>query len=247
MSKRKILFIDIETEPNLAYVWAKYQQDVIAYEQEWSLLSVAWKWEGDKRVKCKARCDFDDDTDKSLCQLVWKLFDKADAVVAHNGNKFDIRKLNARFSYYDMAPYKSFAKIDTKIEAKRHFYFNSNRLNDLAEHLQLGKKVDTGGFELWLKCMKGVKAAWKLMKRYNRHDVDLLEKVYLRLRPWMVNHPNLSLLDGKRLCPHCSSNEVVKNGLRVTHRLVKQEWRCKECSSYFLSPAGKRIANYGEH
>ena len=36
--KPKVLLFDIETSPNLAYVWGKYQQDVVAFEEEWKII-----------------------------------------------------------------------------------------------------------------------------------------------------------------------------------------------------------------
>ena len=39
----KILLIDIETAPNLGYIWGKYEQNVIDYKTEWYLLSFCAK------------------------------------------------------------------------------------------------------------------------------------------------------------------------------------------------------------
>ena len=38
-------------------------------------------------------------------------------------------------------------------------------------------------------------------------------------------------------CPHCTSDNVYKNGIRVRREgCAKQEYRCKECSRYFTVP-----------
>ena len=34
----KVLFYDIETAPNLAYVWGQYQQDVVEQHRSWYLM-----------------------------------------------------------------------------------------------------------------------------------------------------------------------------------------------------------------
>ncbi len=39
-------------------------------------------------------------------------------------------------------------------------------------------------------------AAWKVMEKYNKQDVLLLEKVYDRLLPWIKSHPNHHLFNG---------------------------------------------------
>jgi DNA-directed RNA polymerase subunit RPC12/RpoP len=84
------------------------------------------------------------------------------------------------------------------------------------------------------------------MESYNRQDVILLEKVYYRLRPWMDNHPNLSLLNQERNCPHCGSEAVRKEGIRAAHLTLKQQYQCKDCGSWFLKSLGKKLPNYGE-
>ena len=50
MQKAKVLLIDIETVPHKVYTWGKYDQNVIAFIEYSSLLSVAWKWHGEKKV-----------------------------------------------------------------------------------------------------------------------------------------------------------------------------------------------------
>lgn len=236
MKKAKILFYDIETAPNLAYVWGKYEQNVIAYEKESYLLSVAWKWYGEKTVYCKSLRHFKSKSDKELVAELYSLFQEADILIAHNGNSFDKKRACARFVYYDFKPTKFLSTIDTKLIAKRYFAFNSNSLDDLGEHLGLGRKLKHTGFDLWRGCMKGDKECWKLMEDYNKQDITLLEKVYLRFRPWVQNHPNVSLLeenDGR--CPNCGSSHVQKRGLRATTKSLQQQYQCQSCSSWYLT------------
>lgn len=234
--KPKVLFYDIETTPNLAYVWGKYEQNVLSYESEWEILCFAYKWQGEKTVYCHRQRG----NDLSLTKKLWALFDKADVVIAHNGDAFDQKKVRARFVYYDFSPPSPVIEIDTKKIAKKYFKFNSNKLDDLGDHLKLGRKVTHEGFSLWLGCMNNKVKSWQKMMKYNKQDVVLLEKVYQRLRPWMIDHPNLSLLDGsKRGCPNCSSYKVQKRGKTVTHRVVKQRWQCQECGAWFAGPYGK--------
>jgi DNA polymerase elongation subunit (family B) len=156
----KILFYDIETSPNLGYVWQKWETDVIQFHTEWEILSFAYKFQGDKSVKCVTRKDFLDKTDKSLVKKLQEVMDSADIIVAHNGDQFDIKKSTARMIFHGLGPTKIIKSIDTKKIAKKYFAFNSNSLNDLGEYLGLGKKVKTGGFELWLGCMSGDKRSW---------------------------------------------------------------------------------------
>jgi uncharacterized protein YprB with RNaseH-like and TPR domain len=230
MKKPKILFYDIETSPNLAYVWGKWEQNVIAYDKEWDMLCFAWKWAGDKNVQTAVKKGKDD---RSVVKALWKLFDEADVVIAHNGDKFDQRKATARFIKWKMKPPSPVVSVDTKKVAKRYAAFNSNSLDDLGEHLGLGRKIKHEGFSLWLGCMANKASSWKNMLRYNKQDVVLLEKVYLRLRPWIKNHPNLAYLKGKTAgCPNCGSQRLVSHGLRTTKSSTYRRLRCRSCAAF---------------
>jgi DNA-directed RNA polymerase subunit RPC12/RpoP len=110
--------------------------------------------------------------------------------------------------------------------------FNSNKLDHLGAHLGLGRKVDTGGFETWAGCMRGDMKFWKLMTKYAKQDVDLLRKVYMKLRPWMTNHPNLNIFDGTDGCPTCGSRRLQKRGTRRTQVAIYQQYQCNNCKAY---------------
>lgn len=234
----KVLYYDIETAPNLSYVWGHYEQDVIDHNREWYLLCISYRWEGEKTTKVCALTDFPDtykkdpENDIHVAQKLWELLDEADIVIAHNGDKFDMRKANARFAYHQLGPVSPVKSIDTLKIAKRYFMFNSNRLNDLGKHLGIGTKEDTNGFKTWAGCMRGDAKAWKTMVRYAKKDVDLLREIYLRLRPWMTNHPNLNVYDGGDGCPTCGSHNMQRRGQRYTQVAVYQQWQCNDCRSW---------------
>lgn len=233
MSKPKVLFFDIETAPNLAYVWGKYEQDVIAFKSEWHLLSVAYKWQGEDTVHCITMQG--NRSDKKLAKKLRDLFNQADIVIAHNGDAFDIKKAKARFVYHGLKPPSKFATVDTYKVAKQYFNFNSNKLNDLGQYLKVGEKVKHTGFDLWLGCMRNDRSSWELLKQYNKQDVVLLEKVYNKLLPWMERHPNMSLLQNHTGCPKCGNPNVNKNGYYANSMSLQQRWRCYKCGGGFLT------------
>lgn len=239
--RSRILLFDIETAPNVSYTWGKYEQNVIEFQKEWYMLSFAYKWLGDKRVKAYSLPDFkrynkDKTDDTDLLKKLWELLNEAEIVIGHNSNTFDIKKSNSRFIERGMKCPSPYLTIDTLKEARKYFYFNSNKLNDLCRHLSIGGKIETGGFDLWLKCMEGDMKSWNKMVKYNKNDVDLLEKLYLKLRPWMSNHPNRSLLSEKeRVCPVCTSNKVVKQGFKYTRVGKYQKWQCTDCGAWSQS------------
>jgi len=233
--KPKVLIYDIETMANLAYVWGKYEQDVVAYEKEWYMLTFAYKWLGETKTHVRSLPDYktwkkDKTNDFELVEELWNLFDEADIVIAHNGNSFDQKKSNARFIFHGLRSPSPYKQIDTKLVAKRYFNFNSNKLDDLGNYLGLGRKINTGGFELWLGCASGDKKAWKKMCDYNKQDVVLLEKVYLKLRGWDTQHPSVSLMAGdKTNCPVCNSSNKKKRGFNYGKTTVYQALQCLDC------------------
>lgn len=239
MKKAKILFYDIETTPNLGYVWGKYQQDVLAYSQESRLLSFAYKWQGQNAVTVLTTEGKRDD--KRLVKELHRLLNKADIVVAHNGDDFDNKRAQARFIVHGLKPPSLYKSVDTLKIARKYFKFNSNRLNDLGSILGLGKKVDTGGIGLWLGCMEGDPKAWKKMVRYNRQDVVLLEKVYNALLPWHQAHPSIGLLEGRvKSCPKCGSDRLQSRGFQVAKSQVYRQYQCQSCFGWCRSSKAEK-------
>lgn len=234
----RVLLYDIETVPNLAYVWGKWEQNVIRFESEWHMLCFAYKWLGEKKTHVVALPDFagykkDPTNDYHLVKKLWELFNEADVVIAHNGDRFDQRMSNARFIYHGFTPPEPYRSIDTKKVASRYFRFNSNKLDDLGEFLGLGRKLETGGFDTWLGCMNGDARSWRLMTQYNKQDVVLLERVYLHLRPWMDNHPGINIITGMlSTCPKCGEGPLHKRGFKHTKTLKYQRYQCQKCGGW---------------
>ncbi len=232
------LLVDIETCPNLSYVWGHYEQDVIKVSQSWYVLSVAWKRLGDKKINVKGLPDYlgypkDKTNDKYLIKEIWSLLDSSEVVVAHNGDRFDLPKLNSRFVFHGMGPPSPYKSIDTLKISRKYFKFNSNRLNDLGLYLGLGSKLPHTGSTLWFSAMSGDLGAWRKMKAYNQQDVALLEAVYLKLRPWASNHPRLSDYTKNPVCPTCQSQKIQQRGIAVTRTGHRARMQCQECGAWF--------------
>ena len=229
----KILLFDVETFPNVAYVWGKYQQDVIRFKQQTCVATFVAKWLGEKRVIAKALPHYagylpGSYDDKALVRDLWKLIDEADVLVAHNGIDFDVKVVNARFLAHGFGPPSPYKIVDTKREMKKVARVNSNRLDDLGEYFNFGRKIKTD-FDLWQGCIDGKMAAWRTMLRYNVKDVILLEKLYLRLRPWMKTHPNCGV---DAACPKCGSKHIQLRGLGMSSTVTYRRFQCQDCGGW---------------
>lgn len=247
----KILLIDIETAPNVIYAWGRYEQNAVDMVEDWYMMSFSAKWLDQKKVVTYALPDFarykkDKKDDYSLVQQARDLLDEADIVIGHNGDEFDIKKMNTRMLIHGIkqpSPYKS---VDTKKLARRSFRFDSNKLDELGRQLGLGRKIDNGGFDLWKRCMAGELTAWKEMKKYNEQDVYLLEKIYLTLRSWSSTGPNLNVYMGTtHNCPKCGVDDLKRRGVAYTKTQKYQRFQCGSChgwSSGDREPIPKIIA-----
>jgi hypothetical protein len=244
----KIVLLDIETSPILGYTWQMWDARVLGTERETKVISVAWKFLGERKVHVVALNDFKgykpgEIDDYGVVKTIWDVLDQASIVVAHNGNAFDIKKLNARFAAHGLNAPAVYKTIDTLKVAKKYFKFDSNKLDSLSQSLGLGSKIQTGGFDLWMRCVAGDVAAWNKMKRYNKHDVVLLEQIYLKLRPFMTDHPNVNLIqqtvDHSLVCPVCLSHDIVRRGFGFTKTGKRQQYKCRNCGSWSYGPYTK--------
>lgn len=233
MKKPRIILYDIETTPILGYAWELYDTSILSVVEPWKLLAFSYKVLGEKKVHVFSRRKY---TERQLVKKLWKVLNGADLVISHNGNQFDNKKAQDKFAHFNLGPPAPLVSVDTRAEAKRHFKFSSNSLDNLADYLSIGRKLQTGGFDLWKRCMRGELKALLKMERYNKQDVRLLEKVYLRLRPWMSTHPNLTLLKGRLGgCPKCGSNHLQARGFRYTQVNKFQRYQCQSCGGWTTS------------
>lgn len=212
----KVLLFDIETSPLSAYVFQKsiWKTNVTDDQviSEWFMLTWSAKWLYDDKVISQRLTgkEAKDENDKRIVKGLWDLLDEADIVIAHNGDGFDVPNMNTRFIINGFPPTSPYQTIDTKSVATKQFGFTHNSLNALAKIFGFGAKKDTD-FELWKRCTAGEEEALAYMQEYNIGDVELLEKVYLKLRPWIRNHPNIGLYidNNETACPNCGSENIT--------------------------------------
>jgi len=243
----KALIWDIETSPLMAAVWG-LKNDWIPLDailRDSFIICGAWKWLGGRRIYHTA-CDSDHiasywagETDKSpdleVVSTLRNMVREADFIVGHNGDKFDLRKLNARVISHDLPPLPSVRTCDTLKEARKVGFFDSNRLEWLSTRLTGAGKIKTG-MDLWVRVLNGEKKAMKEMVTYNRRDVEALEDVYLQLRPYMKSHPNLGvdpyLDDGVQVCALCGSENIQRDGHHRTQARIYARFLCKSCGGH---------------
>jgi len=232
----KVLIFDIETTPLIVYTWGVYQQfirpeDII---NDWYVLSWSAKWLHNKDIMSEVLTPKESiaENDKRIVSKLWELFDDADIIIGHNCDRFDQKKMNWRFLIHGFPPPLMYKTVDTLKVARKYFSSTSNKLDYLTGSLGMRGKTSTGGMELWKNCMKGDKDALDKMLNYNINDVVILENLYLRLLPWITNHPNLGLFDDREIsvCPTCGSDKIkVEDKISSTSVNGYRQYRCENC------------------
>lgn len=239
MDKPRICFFDIETSPIIASTWSMYPQSLPlnGIVHDWYIICGAWKFLGDPKIYSVATT-----TPHKDIATVKKLMDvlaSCDVIVGQNSDKFDIRKLNAKLIQYKLPPLPNIPTVDTLKASRRVAAFTSHKLDYMARILNGNQKIKVG-LGLWMDVMGGSKKALKEMVTYNKMDVKLNEEVYLRLLPYMKTHPHIGVLKGHLRglsCPKCGSQNIKKNGIRVSAAGIKShEIQCGKCRSYSRVP-----------
>ena len=240
----KILAIDIETSPNVAYTWGLWNQNISPMTQliePGRTICFAAKWIGSGETMFYSEHRDRDE----MIQAVHELMTEADAIMHYNGNKFDLPKLRQELLMAGMKPPPPSKSIDLMQIVKRQFGFQSNKLDFVSRELGLAGKVHHSGFDLWKRCLAGDDEAWAEMEEYNRQDVELLEQLYDILLPWIPNHPNMNLYvsPDEDVCPNCASTELTREGYALTALGKFQRFHCRSCGRW--SRSSRRVSGVG--
>jgi hypothetical protein len=249
IAKPRIFCWDIETAANQGDFWrAPWQTSIIEITAHTHMISWSVKELGGKQItKCLADYEgYEPGTrdDKALVTELWALLEGADILVHHHGDVFDLPYTRGRAVVNGLMPSKKFSTYDTKKVAKRNFGFTSNKLNDIAHLCGFEPKIPIH-YDVWKGCRDGDPKKWNLMKRYNSHDVRILEQVYLKFRAWDNLHPNLNLINNTEQpnCPSCGTSNTRKRGWDATRTGRRQAWGCNECGRRFQG-AHTKVTDY---
>lgn len=228
----RILLLDIECAPTQAFVWGRFDQTVAQKQviKEGYLLTYSAKWLGEPTIYSNRI--FEKENDECLVRELADLMDKADLVIAHNAERFDVPLIKTRMLALGMAPPSPSKIVDTLKMAKREFRFPSNSLDNIAAYLGLSRKASHSGFELWVKCMQMDDEAFDEMLDYNIQDVVVLEELYMKLRPWYKTHPNVALYEpaDKARCVCCGSENLTYIDKKFYTSVSEFDvYRCVDC------------------
>lgn len=237
----KRLFFDIETSPVFGWFWRTGKQ-YINHQQiltDKKIICISYKWEGEEKVHTLKWTKKQNDS--GIVKKFIKILGEADEIVAHNGDRYDIKELRTRAIHEGVLMFPKYRTFDTLKKSRKYFNFHSNKLDYLGEVLKLGRKLDHEGVELWLKVCEGDEDALKRMIEYCERDVVLLEDVFNALNPYVDHNTNHAVQAGKSnakwKCPNCVSENVSLCHTDTTAMgYIKRHMKCGDCKKqYHLS------------
>ena len=231
----KVLLFDIETSPILSYAWGLWNQNIYPEQilNDWFIISWSAKWLYSDKVESDILTSEEilEKDDFRIVSSLWKIVNESNVIIAHNAKGFDIPRSNTRFLIHKLLPPNLSKVIDTLEVAKKNFGFSSNKLEYICGMLNLEQKRKTD-FSLWKKCLEGDEKSLADMRKYNEQDVNILEDMYMVIRPWIRPHPNFGLWgEGNGMvCPNCGSDKLKEEGFYYTQVSKFISYRC-ECGA----------------
>lgn len=236
----KILVFDIEKMYAKAAVWSTGKQ-YVGHNQlldNSRIICICYKWLGEKKVH-SLEWNLKTGNDVPMLKKFNKIAAKADFLLGHNGENFDAKELRTAIACRGLADaWCETPVIDTLKDYRRMFRFDSNRLDALGKKF-IGSGKDNMCLQDWIDIDNGCPKAMKKMVKYCKKDVQLLEEVYLKLKPYVVPQNKHMMKSSDRL-PHqcsCGSKNYIKYGTYTYKGVCLQKWLCKDC--YKVSMPGK--------
>lgn len=236
MKAPKILIFDIENSYIKTALWHINKNYVNKTQilEDWYILSWSAKWLYDDEVMSDVLTPKESikKNDFRIVKSLWELLNEADFVISYNGNFHDIPKSNTRFLVHGLPPPAPYKSIDIYQTISRVFSFTNKSMDFVNCELGLDRKKENSGMELWTLAMAGNQEALKEMEEYNKVDVTILEEQYLRVRPWIKNHPHIGLYHDstETMCGYCGSKDLIyTEKMSSTPSGLYKIFRCSCC------------------
>lgn len=194
----KVLIYDIETSYNIVSSWrVGYKLNIMPENiiKERAIICISYKWADEKEVY-NLSWDKNQD-DKFMLEQFIEVMNEADMLVAHNGDRFDLKWIKTRALIHGLPMLVDYPQFDTLKVAKKKLLLNSNKLDYISKVLGHEGKKKTD-YSLWDKIILHKDAeALQYMIDYCDQDVLQLEHVYNVFRGLESPKLHAGVLQGK--------------------------------------------------
>lgn len=244
---RKILVLDLENSPFLAYTFDIYNANIqpVQVVEEPRVLSFAAGWADKKAVMFFSEYEgfgpypTPEECHRHMVEEAFRLLDECDVLVTYNGDRHDIPHLKREFELAGLGEPSPFVSVDLyKVEKRVKWGFR--RLKTVSAYRNLTRKIDNSGWALW----RGVLSpdpdvrhkSWMEMRPYNKGDVVTTRELFHANLHNITNLPAAALYrDGgdELACPNCDSRNVQRRGYSVTKSRKYPRYQCQGCTKWF--------------
>lgn len=231
--KIKRLFYDIETSQYEVRSFRIGYNLNLNYDNIKNLakiICISWGWEGEDKIH-NVRWD-NNMCDKEMLTIFIKELNKADEIIAHNGDRFDIKWIRTRALYHGIPMKNKYRSLDTLKKAKQNFNFPNNKLDTIARFLGVGAKVEHDGMKMWDAVQDGDSFYLDEMVKYCDGDIVVLQDVYFAMQSYITHNTHVGVHNGnfKASCANCGSEDIslVKNNFTALGT-IKREIECNSC------------------
>lgn len=166
----------------------------------------------------------------------------ADVWLGHYACWYDLPFINSRLLYHKLPVLPpNFSQLDTWKIARNRLKLRNNRLITISEFLGTEDEKNAIKPEQWLRALSGHRPSMDYIVDHNRRDVLVLEEVYNRIRPLVLDHPNRGLIDGRGGCGVCGEQRLQSRGYAITRTRRYKRYQCMGCSSWSKSTTFETI------
>jgi predicted RNA-binding Zn-ribbon protein involved in translation (DUF1610 family) len=232
-ARPRILLLDIEMSPNLAWTWKIHDAEIWPQYivKPTKMLCFSANWIDEDKIIFASEYH---NGRPAMMDALWQLLDEADVVIHYYGKAFDVPNINTEFLKRGDLPPSPFKQIDLCLAVKK-FGFPSNKLSYVTEQLKIPSKGSVGS-ETWLGVMDNSPYYWDIFRDYNVNDTKILKELYYKLQPWIQQHPGMGTYTGQMFsCPNCGSKNIERRGYAYTTVSRFQRFVCRNCGKWSRS------------
>jgi len=166
-----------------------------------------------------------------------------DVWLTHFGSWYDLPFINTRLIYHRLPIIPpNFNHLDTWKISKNRLKLRNNRLITISEFLGTRDEKNAIKPEQWLRALGGHRESMAYIVEHCRRDVLVLEEVYERIKPLVLDHPNRGLIDGRGGCSICGAHKLQRRGYRVTRTRKYERFQCQACGGWSSGTKPVQIA-----
>lgn len=245
----RTIALDVEMSFNVSYHYDQWGTNIpwTHIKQRQFMISAAWQWIGQDDIYSVSVLDDpkrfkkDHTDDYHVIKTLKEEIKNADAVIAYNGRKFDVKEINTGFVKHDLGPSHDYVILDPIQIARSKFRFKGgNSLANLCDFLELD--VQKGKVELsdWIGATEGNEASINKIVKYNKNDIPPMVGVWDKIKayaPAKINMNHWAQFDQKTgepfdICPGCGSPNLERRGFALTRAGKFQRYQCKTCGQW---------------